>query len=236
MPTKQQDDLLVDFDQQRKNKKSVVIRTYEKKKGIIKIKVRSKSVWFASACFLACLQVCVVPKFLSVDFEMPPKTFSLKKPAIKVHFKALAAGWRLKFEPKIEIFVWGVRFILISRQLDVLGPFWGLFCICEAWKKWPSAILFQNAWNLLARLNAFKLERPFSNFQGGTRFQILVSFSRIFVCHICFHKRFVVFLRVKGWKRCEENGVLNQHLLTSSYGFQSPHSGIDMRLFLSISA
>ena len=46
-------DFFVDFDQQRKNEKSVVIRTYEKKKGIIKIKVRSKSVWFGVSVFSA---------------------------------------------------------------------------------------------------------------------------------------------------------------------------------------
>ena len=46
-------DYFVDFDQQRKNEKSVVICTYEKKKGIIKIKVRSKSVWFCVRVFSA---------------------------------------------------------------------------------------------------------------------------------------------------------------------------------------
>ena len=51
--TYQKVDFFVDFDQQRKNKKSVVIRTYEKKKGIIKIKVRSKSVWFGVSVFSA---------------------------------------------------------------------------------------------------------------------------------------------------------------------------------------
>ena len=76
MPTKQQDDLLVDFDQQRKNKKSVVIRTYEKKKGIIKIKVRSKSVWFASVSFPRCLQVHVVSEILSSDFQIGFETFT----------------------------------------------------------------------------------------------------------------------------------------------------------------
>ena len=43
-------------------------------------------------------------------------------------------------------FHWGVRFLLVLRQLGVLGPFSGLLCICEASKKWPRGILlFQNA-------------------------------------------------------------------------------------------
>ena len=53
-----------------------------------------------------CLQVCVVPEFLSLDFEMPPETLVFLKTGIKVQFNALAAaGRRPKFEPKIEIFI-----------------------------------------------------------------------------------------------------------------------------------
>ena len=159
MPTKQQDDLLVDFDQQRKNKKSVVIRTYEKKKGIIKIKVRSKSVWFASAYFLACLQVCVMPKFLSLDFELPSKTLGLTlcffKTGIKVQLNALAAGRRLIWAKNWN-FHWGVRFLLVLRQLDVLGPFSGLLGICAASKKWLRGFFFKT---LQTWVNAFEIER-----------------------------------------------------------------------------
>ena len=87
----------------------------------------------------------VVPKFLSMDFEMPPETLVFLKTGIKVQFNALAAGRRPKFDPKNRDFHWGARFILVLRQLDVLGSFSGLLCICEASKKWPRGIFFQNA-------------------------------------------------------------------------------------------
>ena len=137
--------------------------------------------------FPPCLQVCVVPKFLSLDFEMPPETLVFLKTGIKVQFNALAAGRRPKFDPKNRDFHWGARFILVLRQLDVLGSFSGLLCICEASKKWPRWILVSKRLKYVSMGECFLIwALYFLHFHVGARFQKFNSFSRIFWANVLF--------------------------------------------------
>ena len=82
--------------------------------------------------FPPCLQVCVVPKFLSLDFEIPAETLVFLKTGIKVYFNAFAAGRRPEFEPKFEIFIGGGALYVGFKAAWCFGPIFRFLCICEA--------------------------------------------------------------------------------------------------------
>ena len=148
--------------------------------------------------FPPCLQVCVVPKFLSLDFEMPPETLVFLKTGIKVQFNALAAGRRPEFEPKFEIFIGGCALCWFQGSLvfwahfQVFVHLWSLKKVAEVNFGFKTVEICKHGWmlsNLSVIFFAFSWRGTFSEIQF-----IFANFlSERFVCHICLHMHFDVF-------------------------------------------
>ena len=96
-----------------------------------------------------------MPKFLSLDFEIPAETLVFLKTGIKVYFNAFAAGRRPEFEPKFEIFIgggcalcWFQGSLVFWAHFQVFVHLWSLKKVAEGNFGFKTVKICKHGWML----------------------------------------------------------------------------------------